>query len=95
MSRKIKNFILENPTLESNTIESLNSNFEQAFGADIQGSSLVMFVAEGSSKRLVFAKAKPNGAPDLKATMVSFELPCPPFCGKGGGNLDVNVLTTT
>jgi hypothetical protein len=95
MARKVKNFILANPTLESIDVQSLKTNFELAFGANIDAQTLVMFVAEGNSKRLVFAKAKPNGVPDLTSKMVSFELPCPPFCGKGGGTLDINVLTTT
>jgi hypothetical protein len=93
MARKVKNFILANPTLVSDDFQSLQTNFQQAFGLNV-AESIIMFVSTdpNGSLNLVFAKVKPNGQPDLTAKTVSFALPCPPYCGQRGS---INVLTTT
>jgi hypothetical protein len=101
MSRKIKNFTPVNPSLLSNDFQSLKNNFQEAFGLEVTDQSLVMFIEQpygvGSSLKLIFAKAKKNGQPDLDAKTVSLALPCPPYCGQRDQQAaaSLNVLTTT
>lgn len=102
MARKIKTYAPLNASLISNDSQSLQTNFQTAFGAGITDQSIVVFLdappsGATGSLRLVFAKAKNNGQPDLNAMTVSLELPCPPYCGQRGSAYisSVNVMTTT
>ena len=92
MVRKLEKITLLNPLSASDDVPLLDIKFQQAFGG-ATGDSLIMFLADSSPRRLVFAKVDKNGDPDLSKTVI-LNLPCPPFCGTDNQS-QVNVLTTT